>query len=149
MAENLGVNATSLAAVPVVKLDVTDQHGRLRVSYDEYTPAGAITLNDTIVMGLLPPGARVHEVMIDSTDLGTAGVLSVGWKANGVDAVNAAGFIASVDVNAAAINKSMSDTQGVAGQFKKFTVATQVIVTATTATTATGTIKLATYYTLD
>ncbi len=151
MATLYGVNATKRDVnVPADKIGKGEVAGRLRVAYDEYVAAGAITSGDIIKMMKLPPKARVLDVIFSSSDLGTTGTAVVGWAANGVDNADTDGFLTTIDLNAAAINASMAATAvPPAGQFKQFSVETQVQVELTASTTAAGTIKLAVLFVVD
>lgn len=145
-----GVNATKRDVnVPSKKIAPGEVNGQIKVAYDEFSPAAAITINSVIKMMKLPAGARVIDVLIKTTDLGSAGVFDVGWEANGVEAADADGFFAALDVNTAAINKLMAATAAVDGVFKKFSAETQISITVTTATTAAGKIQLAVFYIVD
>lgn len=154
MATYYGVNYTkAFVNVPSDKVDVSAWGGRLRLNYDTYAPAGAIALNEKIYLGKLPKGAKIAEVVLAVTDLGSAGVFDVGYEYNAVgdsalvDDPDA--FLASVDVNAAADTVSMSVQNNLVGFGYETLGEADIIITATTATTAAGTIKLAVYYTLD
>lgn len=136
--------------VPAEKLETQVDGGRIRVSYDSYSCSAVLALNDVIKLGKLPAGARVVGFWLKSADLGTAGKLDLGWEANGVDAVDVDGFLAAVDVNAAAVTKDQSSQANMPGLGKKFGAETQIIVTANEATTATsGTIEVCIQYVID
>lgn len=49
---------------PPTKLDVTQHHGRMRVSYDTILLAAELGASDTITFGFIPAGAMVHEVVL-------------------------------------------------------------------------------------
>ena len=137
--------------VPGGKVAPGDDHGRLRVKHFSYTAAGVIALNDIIKLCRLPAGARVHDFVLDSPDLGTGGDFDAGWaaSADAVEAADADGFLDGADVNAAAIVHKMTDFPGLTGQFKKFDAEVDIQVVAVEATTAGGTILGAVYYTTD
>lgn len=154
MATVYGVNADKiLVDNPSNKASVGDQGGRMRVIYDTYEATGALSLNDVIVMGgLIPEGARIHEVVLAHDDLGTTGTLDVGWQASadGGEAADADGFIDGADVATAADTVKMTDNLPfAAGLFKDFSEPVQPAITVSTATDAAGTISLAIYYSVD
>jgi len=145
-------------AEPEVKNDVSLQHGRLRYLSGTYTiPSGDILGTSAIVkMFKLPKGARVIEALMSSDDLGTTGDLNVGWAAseeedeNGtvLEAADADGFFANLDVNAAAISRT-AFVNTVAGFRKRFDAQVDVQVSIPEATTTDGTFFLEMYYVLD
>lgn len=147
MAQFYGSNATLRDnSIPSKKIQSGDDHGRLRVAYDEFSLPSALALGDLINLGKVPAGARVHDVILFNDAL-TAGALNIGWLANGVDAASAAGFKAAVSVAAAATSRMDS---GAAGQFKTFGADTQIQAAVSTAITGTsGKIRLAVIYALD
>jgi hypothetical protein len=149
-----GVNAINiLSDVPSEKANVGEQGGGVKVIYDSFTSTGAIAVSSILYMGgKIPAGARVLDVKIVSTDLGTTGDLDVGWaaSADGVEAASADGFFADIDVNAAAASYSMFEDNGAAaGMGKKFTASVQPVISFPEATTAAGTIKMIIEYILD
>lgn len=158
MATKYGTNATNIYNTSIPKLaEQGEQNGDLHVLYDEYVFAGDLAANDVIYMGgKLPAGARVIDVILDSPDLDaqSAGALTVGWLASddAVVAVNASGFLTSVDVHTAGKAQSMSGLlqSNVAGKFKKFASAVQPTITISGETDATtGTIRMAILYTFN
>jgi len=152
MATLYGSNATRrLVNNPPDKVDAGVQHGRVRVSYDTYTAAGALSNGDVIRMGYLPKGARVVGYWLKSNDLGTTGTCKVGYEAS-ADAAEAAdddAFFASVDLNAAAITLDQGDQENMPGLGKEFSGECQISITLTAATTAAGTISFCCMYTVD
>lgn len=152
MATFKGVNRTYLDAVPQVMIPPGEHGGVMRVIYDEYVPVEDLS-GDTVNMGgLIPKGARIHQVALYSTDLGTV-TADVGWaaSADGVEAGDADGFFDGVDVGAAEDTFLMTEVLGSRpGIFKKFAAACQATMLLNTTTDASGdSIKLAIYYTLD
>ena len=60
MATVYGANATKRDVdVPSQKLDVTEQHGRLRRAYDSITLSAELTAGDLINFMKLPAGAKI------------------------------------------------------------------------------------------
>jgi len=149
-----GVNALKiLSNNPAEKANVGEVGGRLRVIYDSFTSTGVITIGSVVNMGgKIPAGARVLDVKIVSTELGTAGDLDVGWavSADGVESASADGFFADIDVNAAAVSYSMfEDSSASAGMGKKFASAVQPVVSFPEASTAAGTVTMIIEYVVD
>ena len=149
-----GANALKiLSDNPADKAGVGEQGGRVRVIYDSFTSTGAITINSVINMGgLIPKGARILDAKLIASDLGTAGDLDFGWavSADAVETASADGFLADVDVNAAAASYSMfEDNSTGSGMGKKFAAAVQPVVSVPEATTAAGTIQMIIEYILD
>lgn len=151
MATVYGTNATKRdnQTIPAL-IDIGQVGGEVRLAFDTYVSAGAIPLSTKIRMMTLPEGARVTDVWLDATDLGTVGTLDVGWESNvangGSDAANGTGFLSAVDVHTAASLTKMSTTQGATGQAIQFTGTTQITINASAATDVAGTIKLYVFY---
>lgn len=142
--------------VPSSKIGPGDQSGDLKFLFFDFTvPGTAPTDADIVKLAKLPKGARVVEACLSFPDLGTAGVVELGWAAsaekdgpNGLtgtvlEAADDNGFLASVDVNAAANTVKMSsDMNNAAGLLKNFSAEVDVQLLVTTAWTATsGTVK--------
>ena len=83
MAELNGVNAAKRKSDPASLIDVAEQGGRLRMSYDIHSVAAA--QNDTLVMGIIPKGARVYMINIIHGACGTSSTLEVGVKGGAND----------------------------------------------------------------
>jgi len=152
MASFYGDNATKRdVSEPSTKIDSQDQHGRLRVAYDSFDLAAVIGTSDILYMQKLPAGAKVYEVEVNSDDLGTTGVLDIGWgaSAEGGEAADADGFYASLDVKTAAVARQKY-ANTVAGFQKKFTEEVTIQISASEATSASsGNINLAIFYSVD
>jgi hypothetical protein len=138
--------------VPSSKVNTPDLNGNIKMAYFDFTISAAPADGDVLKLCKLPKGARVLDVEISAPDLGTAGVLNIGWAASAeldsagsaVEAADADGFMVSVDVNAAAATQNMADASGAAvpGYLKKFSAEVDVQIAIATAWTATsGTIK--------
>lgn len=150
MAEYYGSNYTkNFVNVPATLSNPGEQKAKIHFAYDEYVAAGALALNDTIKMMKLPKKARVIDVVLASSDLGTVGTLDVGWEANGTESADDNGFLNAVDVNAAAQTISMQEQNYMPGQFVQFSAETQIAIKVSAATDAAGTIKLGVYYVVD
>ena len=141
--------------VPASNISVKDAKGKIRVLHDKYTfVADVIAINTEIYMGKIPKGAKIYDVLVWCGDLGTTGLLHVGWGA-GADAVEAAdadGFFASLDVKAAArLGVAMSITAKLAGQFKEFSEEVDLIVKLAEAADSADTevLEVVVLYTLD
>lgn len=134
--------------VPSNKVKGKDLGGELKRMYFDYTVTAAPTAGDIIKLGKLPAGARVHNAGLQFPDLGTAGILNLGWAAgaNGLEAADADGLLVSVDVNTAADAVSMQiqmEAGGAnAGYMKEFSEEVEVQIDVATAwTVSAGTIK--------
>lgn len=161
MANFYGVNNTKLTQdAPKGKAGVGETAGRVRMLYDKYTFTAALTTSDALAMcGLIPKGARILNVFIKSSDLGTTGDINVGWLASeetsggsAVEAADADGFFAALDVNAAALSADLinSSFRNLDGFMKKFTAAVQPVIVPSENTTATsGSIEMAILYVVD
>lgn len=157
MATLYGDNATLRQNRPEDKIDVTEQHGRMRILKDAITLAAELTAGDKILMGAkLPAGAMIVEAALQSPQLGTvggAGELSVGWQAgaDGVEAADVDGLFAAVEVGSASANVKLSDSLAFAGYLKKFSEEVQLEITANETTDAGigDEITLVVYYVVD
>lgn len=157
MATKYGVNATLRANSTIPGLEGQgEKNSPLKVAYDEYTLTAALSQNDVIKMMKLPAGARVHDVQafFDALDA-AAGTVDIGWEANSVDAADADGFMANVDVTSAGAQSMIGDQPTRPGVFKQFSPIggeTQISITADHAgglDATTGTIKLAVWYSIS
>lgn len=139
--------------VPSEKIDNGEAGGLLRVAYDKYTFSAIIQTTDTLYMMKVPAGARVVDMVVKCSDLGTVGALNIGWQAgaSGAVAADATGFFAALDVNAAAVSTRMTDITAVStGLFKEFSEEVQVVVVPSADTDAVaGDIELILEYVID
>jgi hypothetical protein len=155
MTDFRGVNNTlAFSDVPSQKIPAGEQAGRLRVAYDEYDLADSAALDTTDVIKFMeiPAGARIHEVILVHPDVGTTGDANLGWaaSADGGETADPNGFLAAVDLNAAAGSHLMSSQLGVPGKGKEFSEAVEVQLVPTEIFTAVvGIIKVTILYTLD
>jgi hypothetical protein len=149
MATLKGDNRTNADASPAVKLDVRDQHGRMRVARDEITLSAELAAADTIQMMKLPAGAKVYECILDNEAIDSNDV-DVGWEAGSSEAADPNGLLDAVDMTSAARTK-MSDTQGLPGQYKKFDEEIQITITVNDLSTNGDTkkIQLEVHYVVD
>jgi hypothetical protein len=153
MATNYGVNATKRANQTIKDLEAQGEHkSPLLVAYDSFTMTAAMVQNDTIRFMKLPPKSRVHDVWVTITVSmdAAAGTLDIGWETSTADTLDADGFLAAVDVTAAA-TFGMKDDQGTRpGINKQFGEAeTQVYATATHSgglDATAGALQLAVFY---
>lgn len=151
MATNYGNQYTdAFVDVPADMIRPGDVSGDVKVMYCDFTvPSVAPSNGDIWYLGKIPKGARVLDVVLSFPDLGTAGVVDVGYlqDAAGVETTDPNAFIVSADVNAAADTFSMLDQANVVGLGKLFSAECTLTLTATTAWTATsGTVKVLMYY---
>lgn len=139
MATVYGVNAAKIASTPPQNAGVGEQGGVVKLIYDKYTFVADQADGDLLYMGgLIPKGARVIDVMVKFGDMGagSSGVIDVGWliSADGLQAADDDGFMASVDIDAADIIKMSDNLTGAtaAGMGKKFLGACQPVIKLTT-----------------
>jgi len=154
MTDFYGANATlSTQDVPAQMIPPGEQFGDIHVAFDSYAFAAVIDTTDSLKMFKLPKGARILDAVLKCDDLGTTGLLNVGWEASddAVEAADADGFFTAIDVKAAAKTYIMSQEEdNNAGMHKKFTAEVQVSIVPTEITTATsGDISLAIYYVIN
>ena len=140
-----GVNATKRdVTVPADKIDANAGYAKMRVMHDKYVASGALSSGDVINFMKIPKGARVIEAILKYGDLGTTGTGKLGWAAgaNGDEAADDDGLMASLDFNTAA--DCILSSQNLAAPIaigKEFSEEVQVALTLTAATTAGGTIE--------
>jgi len=118
-----GENATKRDSDnPSVKIEVQEQHGRMRIAHDTVVFTAELTTADALAMMELPAGAKVYDAEINTDDLGTTGIFNVGWEASseGGEPADPDGLYALLDVKAAA-NDRLKMLNSVAGYLKKFT----------------------------
>lgn len=150
MASVYGANHTNaFQTVPAVKLDVGVMGGRGRVVYDTYSASGALSANDKIYLGRLPKGARVKAGRFVCADLGTTGVIDIGYEyVNSADGTSDQdGFFAAVDVHTAAVDSQMAGTA--AAYMLELSGDAYIVAKVTTATTAAGALSLLLEYVVD
>jgi len=171
MATTYGNNkrkSVSSITSPTEMVSVAQQGGRLRVMYDTYEADGNTATNNSgangtvIVIGTLPKGARIWNIIVQADALGSSVTLSAGYAAHtnsdsGASvALDLVAFIAATAMNTAKKVLTMSwgltaaaaqsiDNLGFEGVDKNGTD----IVIDIDAAHATGTIKSAIFYTLD
>jgi len=131
---------------PMEQIDKGFDSGDIKFKYFSYTVTAAPTNGDVLKLFKIPKGAIILDFEIAHPDLGTAGSLNIGWAAgaDGVESADADGFMAAVDVNAAAAIQNMADVSGAAtpGYLKQFSEEVDCQIDIATAWTATsGTIK--------
>lgn len=134
---------------PMEQIKPGDISGDVRFAYFEHTITAAPTNGDVLKLCKLPKGAKLKAFRIVGPDLGTAGVLNLGWAASAelvpgtatpVEAASANGIIAALDVKDAAFDGNMAATA--AGFLKEFAAEVDLQADIATAWTVTaGTIK--------
>ena len=123
MATFYGSNATKRDNQTIPQLiPQGEAKGRKYIAFDSFTNAAAKSQNDVIKLMKLPAGARVINVIVNiSASLdASGGTVDIGWEANSVDALDEDGFLANVDVTAAATFDMLDDQGTRPGVFKKF-----------------------------
>lgn len=147
-----GVNRALIDAELSSKVPAYDQGGRIRVYYDEYTPASGTNLTgqDVIKMMKLQKGCRVYEVALQSPQLGIGGgegALAIGIQAsaNSLHSANSQLFSGgAIEAGSADVDFLMTSDQSISGNASVFEEEVQVVITVDETTTHAGgdTIKL-------
>jgi hypothetical protein len=136
--------------IPSVNNRPGDVSGHILCAYADFTvPAVAPIANDVFKLCKIPKGARVVEVYVAFPDLGTTGLVDIGYSASvdGVETASATAFLASVDVNTAAAIVCMSEQANPAGFGKLFASEVDLELKVNTAWTAVaGTVKVILHY---
>ncbi len=147
-----GVNYALRVANPPSLIPANENYGRLRVLYDYYDKAAADEFGTSglIRMFLIPKGAKLIESLLCSTDMGTTGLVDVGWAASaelsgGVAIVlaDADGIFAQADLKTATVQK-VSMTGLTPGFNKTFDAAVEA-----SNSSATGRIALSSIISVD
>ena len=139
MATVYGNNFTNITATPAVNADSSQWSGKLRVQYDSYE-ASSLADASTISVAKLPKGAVVYEVIVHHDALGAGVTLAVG------DSSDADRYITATA--AATAGKIVMSEDGAIGGFGyEQTAETDIIIT--NANAATGTIKVAVFYSVE
>mgnify|MGYP003115296868 FL=1 len=171
MATTYGNNKRkSVASItnPTEMVDVAETGGRMRVMYDTYEADGNTSTDNTgangteIVIGTLPKGARVWNIILQADALGSGVTLSAGYAAHTNSSTGATvaedlvAFIAATAMNTAKKVLSMSWAFTAAAStsidnlgFECVDNAGTDIIVDIDAGNATGTIKSVIFYTLD
>ncbi len=141
MATLKGTNVTLKENVPVDKLDVTQNYGKLRVLYDSYTvpSANEIASADVIRFFTIPKGARLISCEVSMPASGATGIFNLGWSASadGNEVADANGIIALADPGGAALEKQLM-LSTVDGYMKRFAGEVEVQATFTEITADSG-----------
>lgn len=139
MALYYGRNANiRLNTVPLDKVDLQEDYGRVRQSTDFYTWTGSELNGDQILLGRIPANAMITQVFLLSrfAFFAAASPISVGWaqSVNAIEDANSTGFgsAASPAVNWSAFPAAWASgafgAQAV-GHYKTFADETQVMLT--------------------
>ena len=141
MATDYGVNYNkAYVLVPAQKYGVGEFNGNTKTLFDEHTGNRAVyAIADIIKFGKLPKGARVLQATVKSASLGTTGIFTLGYPANGVDVADPDGFLVVAQGDAGGQAVQASGTGAAIG--KKFTAETEVELVFTEASDV-GTSKL-------
>jgi hypothetical protein len=135
LTEVKGANVTLKENVPVDKIDVTLNYGRMRVLYDSYTVDSADEFGTSGLIRLftIPKGARLVDFEVSMPASGATGIFDIGWAESAeqdssgttLEAADANGIIAACDPGNAAIDRQkMLST--VDGYMKLFAGAVEV-----------------------
>ena len=152
MATVYSVQQTNATADPVVKNPSNVLGGRIRVAHGVYE-AASLADGSTIKMFVLPDGARLLEGSLAHDALGGGTTLSVGYAAH-TTAAGAAVSASAAAYKAAAASTSAQKVDILATLALGSGTVTDtnedgVIITATNAGTATGTIEVTIKYVVD
>lgn len=147
-----GLNAQKrLVDEPSQKIEVNEQGGRMRVAYDEIEVSANLAIDDELLLGKIPAGAKVYDVKVNiPTAFGTTGAADIGWKASaeGGEAEDRDGFIAAQALTSAGAASAQDGNP--AGLYKKFSEAVDVMAKLTAATDgAAGKLQVVIMYALD
>ena len=153
MATVYGVNYTAANITkPSEKVGAFDLSGKHRSLYETYVLDGELALNDIVVIGKLPPGAKIVNARFVAPSDGTSGQYDLGWASNGTDAADSDGIFAGaeLDSGAGAVDAKMLGTA--AGWQKKFadveTTLQLLVIEATTASVG-DTLKIFVEYVVE
>lgn len=160
MATKYGAQTTKrLNTTPPKLVDSGYDGGRVKCMSDSYALTADLSAADVIRMGRLPKGARVVDVRFVYPDLdASGGTIDVGWLASAeldssaaaVEAADADGFLAAVDVTSAGSANMAEDAPTRPGFQKVFAAEVEVCLTILGDTDATsGTVYLDVYYVCD
>lgn len=130
-----GANLTNKEADPSVKIDASQEYGKLRVLYDSYTvdTADEFGTSGLVRLMTIPKGSRLIDAEVSMPAAGANGMFDLGWAASAdldedgvaVEAADADGIIASADPGDAALERQkMLSTRP--GYMKKFGAAVEV-----------------------
>ena len=153
---------------PTEMVSVAEQGGRMRVMYDTYEAAGDVATDNSgsngtvVVIGTLPKGARIWNIILQADALGSSVTLSAGYAAHTNSSTGASvsvdlvAFIAATAMNTAkkvlsmswAYNEAAADSIDNLGFECVDNAGTDIIVDIDAAH-ATNTIKSVIFYTLD
>jgi hypothetical protein len=142
-----GANLTNKEAEPSVKIDASQEYGKLRIMYDSYTvdSADEFGTSGLIRMMKIPKGARLIDAEVSMPASGATGQFEVGWAdsadldedGNAVEAADPNGIFTTQDPGDAAVDRSrMLST--VPGYMKRFDAEVEVQVDFTEATADSG-----------
>ncbi len=101
-----GANRTNIEATPAVVAPSKESYGRLRVLYDSYALATGDNFSTSGLIRLynLPRNCKLLDAIFFTSDLGTTGLVDIGWadslELSGgvtVEAASAAGIFSQAD----------------------------------------------------
>ncbi len=106
---------------PAPKLAANNNYGKLRVLYDEYTLATGDNFGTSglIKMMKIPAGSKLIQAYFHSPDLGTTGIVDIGYaaSADGVETADADGLFAAVDCGGVAADAWMTSGAALGKEF--------------------------------
>lgn len=138
---------------PASKINVKDQHGRVRRMYDSIVLGAELALNDVIKAGVLPANAKIIDARIIAPNDGTSGQLDFGWASNGSDAADQDGIMAGateVDFGAGAVDAKMLGTAAAYNkEFAAFETELELFCVEASTASSGNTIQWEVYYIVD
>lgn len=150
MATLFGANYTKeFVNVPSEKILAKEKSGKIRMAYDSYTFVADAVSGATIKLMKLPAGAKLVDATVKVPSLGTTGIFTLGFEANGVDLADLDSIVPSIDAGGQAV--LAKPTLASNAIFKEFSVETQVVLAQTEDTTAANGLKIevAVFYTME
>ncbi len=104
--------------------------GKKRVIIERKTLSTALAVNDEILGPFIPADSVVVGATVKiNKSLGATGIVSLGYKGNGVDAADLDAFVVAADAGGQAVLAKESAAS--AGIYKRFTKDTQLVVVCT------------------
>jgi hypothetical protein len=154
MATKYGVEATKRLNQSIQQLSTQGcDGGNVKFAYDTYELTADLGSGDIIKMCRIPAGAKILDVRCFFDDLdASGGTIHIGWaaSADSVEAADADGFGASVDVTSAGVYSMFTSQSTVPGFDKTFSSEVQVQIATNGDTDATsGTLTLQVLYVVD
>jgi len=102
MAEINSQQVTKATSVPVVKLNPTEKHGRVREMFAKLPATySALNIADTVYLGNIPGNARIVGAKVSNAAGTASSTLGVGLRTQAGTVIAALGLFSGVDIAAA------------------------------------------------